>query len=149
MVMEWLKNTTASARATLTAEVSKFRNREFMEAVIAACALTAYADGNVSSDEKQKMIRYAGSADELKHFGSDKVIAFFQSVLAKFEFDVGIGRAEALKIIGKVRNNPEQARMVVRVAGVIASADGDFDEKEKAVIKQICQELGLNHEEFN
>ena len=48
-----------AGRATLAAEASKFRNREFMQAIVAACALMAAADGKISSEEKQKMMGYS------------------------------------------------------------------------------------------
>lgn len=147
-MLSWIKDKTQAARATLTAEASKFRHRDFMEAVVAACAVIAYADGTVSAEEKQKMIGYVTNADELKHFKTEDVIAFFQKVLGKFEFDADIGRAEALKVVGKVRAKPDQARMCVRLACVIGAADGDFDEKEKAVVRLICTDLGLNPADF-
>ena len=148
-MLNWLKNTTAGARATLAAEASKFRNREFMQAIVAACALIAAADGDISSDEKQKMMGYIRSADELKHFDTDEVIAFFEAMTSKFDFDVEIGRAEALKVIGRVKGKEEQARMVVRVACIIGGADGSFDDSEKAVTRTIATDLGLNPAEFD
>ncbi|WP_411840014.1 tellurite resistance TerB family protein [Paracoccus sp. ME4] len=148
-MLNWLKDKANVARATLAAEVSNYRNREFMEAVVAACALIANADGNVTSAEKKKMIGYVGSADELKHFKTDQVIGFFQSILGKFEFDASIGKAEALKVIGRIKGKEEQARMVVRVACVIGASDDDFDQAERQVVREICIDLGLNPAEFD
>ncbi|MBW3243642.1 tellurite resistance TerB family protein [Epibacterium sp. DP7N7-1] len=148
-MLNWLKSTTASARATLAAEASKFRNREFMQAIVAACALMAAADGNISSEEKQKMMGYIRSADELKHFDTGEVISFFEAITSKFEFDVEIGRAEALKVIGRVKDKEEQARMVVRVACVIGAADGTFDDDEKSVARTIAVDLGLPPADFD
>jgi tellurite resistance protein TerB len=54
-MLNWLKGRGNEARARLNAEVSKFKNRTFMEATVAACALVAAADGTISSEEKQKM----------------------------------------------------------------------------------------------
>ena len=148
-MLNWLTNKTGEARKAVTAGVSNFRNREFMEAVLAACAMIASADGDVSSAEKQKMMGYVTNADELKHFGQDKVIAYFQSIIGKMEFDPALGRAEALKVIGRIKGKEEQARMVVRVACVIGASDGNFDDKEKAVVRQICVDLGLNPADFD
>ena len=39
--MVWLKTNATAARDKLSAEVSKFKNREFMEAVVSGCALVA------------------------------------------------------------------------------------------------------------
>ena len=48
-MLEWLKTNATAARDKLSAEVSKFKNREFMEAVVSGCALVAATDGDISS----------------------------------------------------------------------------------------------------
>lgn len=148
-MLNWLKDKGNEARARLTAEVSKFRNRTFMEATVASCALVAAADGTISAQEKQKMAGFMRNSDELKHFDMPDVIAFFEKVVGNFDFDAGIGKAEALKVIGRLRGNEEQARVMVRVACAIGASDGDFDEAEKAVVRTICKELGLNPTDFD
>ena len=60
-----------------------------------------------------------------------------------------IGRAEALKSIGQLRKKEDAARLLVRVCCAIGSADGDFDESERAACRTICNELGLNPGDFD
>ena len=55
----------------------------------------------------------------------------------------------AMSDIGKVRKNPDQARMVVRLAIAIGGADGDFDPQEQAQATKIARELGLDSAEFD
>lgn len=148
-MLNWLKDKGLEARGRLTAEVSKFRNRSFMEAVVAACAMVAAADGTVSSEEKQKMAGFIRNSDELKHFSMPEVITYFEKVIGNFEFDAEIGRAEALKVIGRLRGNEEQARIMVRVACAIGASDGNFDDDERAVVRSICVELGLKPADFD
>ena len=136
------------AIAGLAAEASKFKNRSFMEAVVASCAMVSAADGSISSEEKNKMIGYLRNSNELKHFDVTEVIAFFEKMTSSFGFDAAIGKAEALKIIGKLRGKEDQGRLMIRVACAIGAADGDFDDKEKAVIHEICRDLGLNPADF-
>ena len=147
-MLEWLKTNTAATRQKLSEEISKFKNRDFMEAVVAGCVLVANADGAVSSAEKQKMIGFMQQSDELKVFKIDDVIAFFNQLVGKFEFDPAIGKIEALKVVGKLRNNPQAARTMVRVCCVIGASDGNFDDAEKAVVAQIAIDLGLSPAEF-
>lgn len=136
------------AMAGLAAEASKFKNRSFMEAVVASCAMVSAADGSISSEEKNKMMGYLRNSNELKHFDVNEVIAFFEKMTTSFSFDAAIGKAEALKVIGKLRGKEDQGRLMVRVACAIGAADGDFDAKEKAVIHEICRDLGLNPADF-
>lgn len=148
-MLNWMKDKGNEVRARLSAEVSKFKNRAFMEATVASCALVAAADGTISSEEKQKMAGFIRNSDELKNFAMPDVITFFEKVVGNFDFDAAIGKAEALKVIGRLRSNPEQARVMVRVACAIGASDGNFDQKERAVVREICVELGLSPADFD
>lgn len=147
-MLNWLKQNAEEARSKLTAEASKFKNRAFMEAVVNGCALVAAADGNIDATEKQKMAGFLERADELKHFEMRQVIEVFQKAAADFEFDHMIGKASALKAIGKIKSNEDQARLLVRVVCAIGAADGNFDAEEKAMVTDIARELGLNPDDF-
>jgi len=147
-MLEWLKTNAAKAREALTTEVSKFKNKNFMEATAAACAMIAVADGEVSSSEKMKMTGFINNSPELKVFNLSDVIKAFNDSVSKFEFDYQIGQAEALKVINKIKGNDGAARLLVRVACAIGASDGNFDQKEKAACRQICLELGLNPADF-
>lgn len=148
-MLNWLKQNAEQARSKLAAEASKFKNRSFMEAVVNGCALVAAADGNIDSSEKQKMAGFIGRAEELKHFDMSQVIEVFQKTASDFEFDHAIGKASALKTIGKIKGNEEQAKLLVRVICAIGAADGDFDDQEKAMVREIAKELGLDPADFD
>ncbi|MFW9081749.1 tellurite resistance TerB family protein [Pseudomonas sp. P2757] len=148
-MLAWLKENAAAARDKLTTEVGKFKNQKFMEAMTASCAIVAAADGDISSAEKQKMIGFINISPELKVFNTADVIKSFSTHCEKFEFDFQIGQAEALKVIGKIKNDPGAARLLVRVACSIGASDGSFDDKEKAACRLICAELGLNPADFD
>lgn len=139
----------ATERATEIQDgVKKFKNRSFMEAVTAACSMVAFADGIVKPEEKSKMAGFIQRNDALKVFDMTQVIESFDKYVKGFEFDANIGKGEALKAISKVKKNPEEARLLVRVCCAIASADDDFDESEKTAVREICGELGLDPNEF-
>ena len=148
-MLNWLKTNAENARNKLAAEASKFKNRSFMEAVVAGCALVAAADGSIDAEEKQKMAGFIQRADELKHFDMRQVIEVFNKTAGDFEFDQSIGKAAALQTIGKIKGNDEQSRLLVRVICAIGAADGDFDADEQAVAREICVELGLNPGDFD
>ncbi len=147
-MLNWLKANVQVARESLATEMTKFKNAEFMEACVAGCALVSAADGEISSAEKMKMTGFIQNSNELKVFDIRKVIEIFNSYCDKFAFDEQIGRAEALKAIAKVRSKPEMARMLVRVCIAIGSSDGNFDDSERTICRIICNELGLNTNDF-
>ena len=147
-MLKWLTDNATAAREKLATEVSKYKNGDFRDAVVAGCALVAAADGDISSEEKQKMIGYMQSSNELKVFKMTDIMKSFNDVIEKFEFDKGIGQGEALKQIGKLKAKPE-AQLVVRVCCAIGAADGDFDDQERAAVRMICTELGLDAANFD
>ena len=129
--------------------MSRYKNKPFMQAVAAGCALVAAADGSVSSDEKAKMARFIQSSAELKVFDIAEVIKAFNDAVAKFEFDHDVGTAEALKVIGKIKGDGGAARLLVRVCCAIGASDGNFDEGERAMVRKMCAELGLPAADFD
>ncbi|MBF0185202.1 MAG: tellurite resistance TerB family protein [Magnetococcales bacterium] len=143
-----LKNRANQLHSAMTQEMNRFKNREMMEAILAGCALVASADGTVSSAEKQKMIGFIQNSEALKVFQNHEIIQSFQQHMAKMEFDYALGQAEALQMIGKIKQ-ADQARLLVRVCCAIGNSDGEFDEQEKAVVRTICRELQLNPADFD
>ena len=86
------KQKVQETRGQLAAEVGKFRNREFMEACVAGCALVSVADGNINAAEKQKMMKFIQQSNELKVFDTKDVVTVFNKVTEGFEFDNEIGK---------------------------------------------------------
>lgn len=148
-MLAWLKERGTEGKEKMLAELSKFKNRSFMEAIVAGCAMVAAADGDISADEKKKMLGFIDRADELKHFAKSDVISAFQKCVDGFAFDLAMGKDEALKAIRKIAGNPDQARLLVRVVCAIGAADGDFDATEQAVAREIISVLGLNAADFD
>ncbi|KAF0137517.1 MAG: tellurite resistance protein TerB [Rhodospirillaceae bacterium] len=144
----WLKKNVTEARDAISAEITKFKSKDLLEAMVASCAMVAYADGNVSSSEKQKMVGYLKRSDQLKVFDQNEVIRLFQKYVEQFEFDAAIGTGEVMQAIGKFRGKP-QAQLLVRVCCAIGAADGDFNEDERAVVRRMCTELGLDPVNFD
>jgi tellurite resistance protein TerB len=143
-VFNWLKTQLDNAET----ELKKFKNKELMQAIVAACAVVAYADGNASSAEKQKMLGFIKQSEALKVFNTDEVIASFSNYVSKFEFDQNIGFGEAMSAVTKLANKPEQAQLLIRVCIAIASSDGHFDREETSAVIQMCKALNLNPESF-
>ncbi|HEY6528287.1 MAG TPA: tellurite resistance TerB family protein [Cellvibrionaceae bacterium] len=144
-----IKKMSKDASTKISNEVSKFKNKDFLNAVVAGCALVASADGSISSAEKQKMLGFINSSDELKVFSADEVIAAFNNITSKFDFDFEIGKAEALKVISKIKSDVAASKLMIRVCCIIGASDGDFDAAEKAVVSLICRELGISEAEFD
>ena len=132
----------------LKTEALKFKNKDFLNAAMAGSALVAMADGSISSEEKQKMIKFIESNDALSIFTTSDVIKAFQDFVSQLEFDKDIGEAKAYQAIGKMKSNTEASRLLVRMIIAIASSDGLFDSDEKKIAVKIAKELALDPSEF-
>lgn len=149
MALSWLKGKFNEVSTNLKTEVTKIRNQDFLEGVVAGCALVAYADGVVKPEEKQKMMGFLRVSEVLSVFDTSDVIKLFEKFSDQFEFDLAIGEANALKAVNEVKKKEGEARLLVRVCCAIGASDGDFDNAERKAVSKICSELGLNPADFD
>ena len=132
----------------LKTEALKYKNKDFLNAAMAGSALIAMADGSVSAEEKQKMIKFIESNDALSIFPTSDVIKAFQEFVSQLEFDKDIGEAKVFQALGKMKSNVDASRLLVRMIIAVASSDGNFDANEKVIAGKIARELGINPSEF-
>ena len=138
-----------SKAGELKTDALKYKNKDFLNAAMAGCALISMADGSVSSEEKQKMIKFIEHNDALSIFSTNDVIKTFQDYVGQLEFDKDIGEAKAYQSLHKMKSNAEAARLLVRMIIAVAASDGDFDVKEQIVASKIIRELGMSPVEFD
>ena len=132
----------------LKTEALKFKNKDFLQAAMAGSALLALADGEISPEEKRKMVKFIENYEPLSVFKTTDIIAAFGEFVNQLEFDNDLGEAKVFEALGKMKNNSQAARLIMRLVISIGAADGDFDEHEKAVARRIAVELGLDAAEF-
>lgn len=149
MALEWLKQRSSELIANMKTEVAKFKNKTFLEATVAGCVIVAHADGVVKPEEKQKMIGFIRTHEALSVFDVNEAVTIFEKYAKNFEFDYQIGQANALQAVAKLKGKEAEARLMVRVCCAVGASDGNFDESEKAAVRNICAELGLNPKDFD
>ncbi|MBX9952807.1 MAG: TerB family tellurite resistance protein [Candidatus Obscuribacterales bacterium] len=137
-----IRQNAEAAHAELAKKASRFNNRAFLESVIAAAALITAADGKVDSAETDKVLGFLNKNAALAGWSSDEKAKLFRDSLkqAGDEFD-------AILLWGKVakqKGNDEAATTMVGLAALIANADGDFADAEKAILKRICSSVGVD-----
>jgi len=148
MAFQDFLNNLKQKAADLKNEVMKFKNKDFLNAAVSGSVLISMADGHVSSDEKQKMLRFIENYEALSVFSSKEIIEAFQNLMTQIEFDKDLGEAKAYEAIRKMKGNDEAARLILRLAIAIGGADGHFDDSEKRVARRMAMELNLNPSEF-
>ena len=137
-----------SKASELKTEALKYKNKDFLNAAMAGSALISMADGSISAEEKQKMIKFIETNEALSVFTTSDVIKAFQDHVSQLEFDRDIGEAKAYQALHKMKSNADASRLLVRMIIAIASSDGNFDAQERVIASKIAKELGISPSEF-
>ena len=137
MAFKWLSDLQAQA----SSQWSKFNNSTFKNAAMATCALIAAADGEIEKEEKSKVARLIASNDMLQVFGAAELRDLFLSYADKAgdEFT----RIDLINLVRKLKGNEEQSTTCLKIALIIANADGDYEPSEKKVVEELCKTLGI------
>ena len=120
-----------------------------MEALVAACAMVAHADGWVTPEERRKLLERISSLDAAHAFGPQDVLQAFEARIEHFDQDLDGAEADAEAAISRLRSRPDAARLLARAACDVAAADGGFDGEERASVLRICELLDLNPTDFD
>jgi len=115
-----------------------------MDAVVAACALVAQADGWVTPDERKRMIDRMRRSPSIAFFGVDEVVLAFEALKTRFDHDPDDAGAMAEDAISKLRGQSGPSRLLIETACSVAEADGGFDAEERDVILRLCGILDLD-----
>jgi len=144
-VKTWASNTSND----LKTKVGQFKNKDFSDACMAMSALIAAADGSVDPAERSKTAALIVNNDILKIFPADQLKTKFDEYCNKLTTDYDFGKVGLIQVISKLRSKPDQARAVIQIGIIIGGADGNFDTKERQMVKEACFAAGLNPTEFD
>lgn len=125
-------------------ELERHRRRPFLEAVSAACALVAAADGEVSFSERTRLDAVVESLSELRLFDPHEVVNAFDAHVEKLEDAGGDGRAVLLETVAAGTRDDGAADLLLRISVAMSLADGRDSPEERAAIGEICSALGLD-----
>ncbi len=115
-----------------------------MDAITAACALVAQADGWVTAQERKRMIDRMSQSPSIRFFGLHEVSVGFEALNMRFDRDPEDGEAAAEAAIVVLRGQAGPSRLLIETACAVAEADGGFDAEEREVILRLCRLLDLN-----
>jgi tellurite resistance protein TerB len=125
-------------------EFRQTRDRELMEAVVAGCAVIAYADGWVTVDERRRMLGLIRGFGPIASFTIDEVSFYLEEVTSWFEADHDGAERQALEVVARLRGRPRYPERLVQTCCAIADADGGFDAEERKAALRICEILEVD-----
>jgi tellurite resistance protein TerB len=144
-----LRARTNDMSAQLKTKTGQFKNKEFANASMAMCALIAAADGSIDNAERAKVSALITSNEALKVFPAHELTQKFDFYASKLQSNFDFGKLEATQTIAKLKTKPDQARAVIQIGIIIGGADGNFDDYEKAAVREACHVLGIPPTEYD
>jgi len=129
------------------AEIKRVENRDLMEAIVGGCLLVAAADGSIDDEELLTLDKSINANPSMQHFGAEigKTINLFEQQLSA---GFRIGKMKILREIADIKNTPADAEEVFVNMITVAEADGEIDDKELAILKEVGQTLGVRLSDF-
>lgn len=119
------------------------RNRPFLEAAMAACALVSIADGDISLSERIKVDQILETLEALKIFNPHEGVDLFNDFVEGIRQSPRRGRERAIGILTEVAKNPEDARLLIRVCCAVSEADGEMALSDQIEIVSLCSLMGV------
>ncbi len=112
-----------------------------MDAVMAATALVAAADGAIDDAEREEVHRTFTDLDLLRQLDEETGLARFEEFCDDIATDAGVERA--LCAVRRLAASPEIAALVLDICIAVSAADGEVDADEENRISEIREALGL------
>ncbi|MFJ1461515.1 TerB family tellurite resistance protein [Nocardia wallacei] len=123
------------------------RDSVFRDAAVGVCALVS-AGGAADPSERTRVADRIGASGVMYHFPPHELRNLFEDNWHRLTLDPAFGRAYVLQQVARATDRPAQARAAVRVGLEIAGADGGFDLREAAALRECCRVLRLPPAEF-
>lgn len=134
----------SSLRQLLQEQLERRRQRGFLEAAMAACALVAAADGRVSLGERSRVDLILESLEGLSLFDPHEGVEAFNRYLRHLEDNPAEGREQVLAALrSQLEEDPAQGPLLLRMCQAMGAADGTPAPSQRKTIASLCSELGL------
>lgn len=128
----------------LADRMSGRRDKAFIEAAMAVCALVATADKRISYSERLRVHRLLEGVGALGTFPRARAIGLFDAYADDLAAEEPGARERILSRVRAVAGDPGIADTLIRVSVLICTADDEVHEAEVAEITEICGALGID-----
>ncbi|MFG1465223.1 TerB family tellurite resistance protein [Xanthobacter sp. DSM 24535] len=126
------------------------QNKDYLEAVCAASALVANADGEIEDSERSKVTRILTNHPVLGKMYQQNQIEVTAETMFKRAKDASGRQALARELDDiKGRDGGQMAEDVYLVAVDVANADGEVEPQEAEILKKIASRLNVDTSKFD
>ncbi len=127
----------------------RHRNLPFLNGAMAACALIAAVDGEITLSQRLKVDQIIEALEALKVFDPHEGVDIFNEFSLAILQHPQAGRKEALKVVKKVAyEDQEKAELMIRICLAVSEANGSISLVEQIEIVSLCSILNLQPQDF-
>ena len=127
----------------LVSEVHRYHNKDFLKAAMAVCALSVYADDEVSLVERYSIDYAIAKEPSLRAFDKEKAVR----ILDDYIFDLRQEGVAAKKIlynkVKRIAGDYKKSRTLMRVAYLIINSDREIRDAEMEEFMRLGKLLNL------
>ena len=127
----------------LAADAAEFREPAFRDALIAAVALVAHADGVPSPAERSRFLSFMEDDPALATFSREAVLDELAAHEANYRFDPEIGALMAKEKLAPIAGRTRLCSALVRICRAVIPADGVIHPAEHRALAEIRSVLGI------
>jgi len=124
--------------------LERHRNRPFLEAAMAACAVIATDDGTVSFAERVRVDQILETLDQLNIYDPHEGGDIFNEYVDEIEKSPKAGHARVMEALEAFSGEAESASLIIRICLAVAEADGQATLADQIEIVTLCSLLGVD-----
>lgn len=137
-----------SLMANYQDRLERQRNRPFLRATMAACAMVASVDGDVSFAERVRLDQILETLDKLKVFDPHEGVDLFNEMTDMILEHSKEGHQKAMDALLEGAPDAETRELLIRVCLAVSEADTGPDKKKELAdqieIVTLCNRLGVD-----
>ncbi len=126
------------------ASSEKRHNRPFLEAAMAACAIVAASEGEVTFSERIRVDQIMETLESLKIFDPHEGVNLFNEFTDSILASPKQGHEQALAVIRSVALDSDTAELLINLCLAIGKSDGHVSLVEHIEIISLCGMLGVD-----
>lgn len=126
----------------------KVQNENLMQAIVAGAMLTAAADGTIEKSERDKLDKLLTSNPQLEAFKPAEIRKVMQRYENMLDADFMVGKQKMMKEIADISDNSDHCEEVFLNMLAISKADGEIEDAELTVIREVARYLGISLEQY-
>lgn len=130
------------------AEVKKFERKDLMEATVGIAVLIMWADGQAEESEREKIAKVLANNPALAAFGPEVQSTFNRFDALCKESGFMLAKVTIMREIQDVKGDPREMEDVLVTGLTVALADGELEEPEEKILRQVATAFGLRIDDY-